>query len=378
MKTRWEVKDFEDCLEDVVYTNKIQRKDFLQSGKFPIISQEKESVNGYWNEPTDVFKLRKPVVIFGDHTQILKYVETNFVLGADGVKILQPVDELNTRFFYYFLGSVQFSSLGYARHYKLLKDLRVPVPPLSEQNRIVAILDEALTAIATARENVEKNLKNARELFESYLQSVFAKPGKEWDEKDLSELTEVKDGTHDSPKYQREGIPFVTQKNVTEEGLSLSNTKFISTADHDNFYRRSNVAYGDILISMIGANRGMACLVDNKTLFSIKNVCLVKASSKINQDFLLYYLKSPKAKYFVKTSSKGGAQEFIGLTELRKFPIPLAPIEEQGAIVSKLNELSGEAKKLEAIYQQKLAGLEELKKSILQKAFGGELKGAAS
>src|SRR3989339_2052260 len=137
MKTNWQTKNFEDCLDKVVYTSKIQRKDFLKSGLFPIISQESEDINGYWDDKKDLFKCKKPVVIFGDHTQVLKYVDFDFVLGADGVKILQPKEILDSRFFYFFLQSVDLKSLGYARHYRLLKEIDVSFPSLPEQHRIV-------------------------------------------------------------------------------------------------------------------------------------------------------------------------------------------------------------------------------------------------
>lgn len=255
-----------------------------------------------------------------------------------------------------------------------IKNTKIPLPPLPEQQRIVAILDEAFAAIAKAKVNAEQNLRNAKELFESYLQSVFENKGEGWDEKKLSVICEVKDGTHDSPKYIKEGIPFVTQKNIRLDGLSFADTRFITETDHEKFYKRSNVTYGDILISMIGANRGMAALVDDKRIFSIKNVGLIKESKNINKHFLLYYLKSSLAMKFVLYMSNGGAQEFIGLTALRSFPIPFPPLTEQQTIVQKLNVLSVETKKLETIYQQKINDLEELKKSILQKAFSGELR----
>jgi type I restriction enzyme S subunit len=252
-------------------------------------------------------------------------------------------------------------------------NVEIPIPLLSEQKHIVEILDATFAAIDKAKVNVEKNLQNAKELFESYLQNVFANKGEDWEEKRLADITEVKDGTHDSPQYIKEGIPFVTQKNIRQEGLSFADTKFINDDDHKKFYKRSNVAYGDILISMIGANRGMAAIVDDKRIFSIKNVGLIKSNDKINKHFLLYYLKSPVAMQYVMYMSNGGAQEFVGLTSLRSFPIPYPKLNEQNFIVEKLDILSNETKKLEAIYQQKLNDLEELKKSILQKAFSGEL-----
>lgn len=249
---------------------------------------------------------------------------------------------------------------------------KIPLPPLPEQQRIVSILDETFAAIAKAKANAEQNLKNAKELFESYLQGVFENG--DWEIKVLNEITEVKDGTHDSPKYIKEGIPFVTQKNIKPDGLTLADTKFITDQDHEKFYKRSNVAYGDILISMIGANRGMAAIVDDKRTFSIKNVGLIKECELVNMSFLLYYLKSPNAQKYVADSSNGGAQEFVGLRALRSFPISLPPLKEQQTIVSQLDALRAETQKLEVVYQKKIADLEELKKSILQKAFAGELK----
>jgi len=124
---------------------------------------------------------------------------------------------------------------------------------------------------------------------------------------------------------------------------------------------------------MIGANRGMACIVDDERMFSIKNACLVKASDALVQRFLLYFLKSSQAAQYVRSASRGGAQEFIGLTELRKFPVPLPPLARQRSIVCKLDLLASETEQLRFIYQQKLAALEALKKSLLHEAFSGRL-----
>ncbi len=251
--------------------------------------------------------------------------------------------------------------------------LEFPHPPLTEQQRIVSILDKAFAAIATAKANAEKNLHHSRALFESHLESLFTGHRDGWVEEPMGQLCDVKDGTHNSPKYVAHGIPFVTQKNVTANGLSFEKIKFITQVDHDDFYRRSNAAYGDILISMIGANRGMACIVDDKRIFSIKNVGLIKKNNSIDQNFLLYSLKSSGAAEYIRSRSKGGAQEFIGLTELRNFPIPTTSLSRQQAIVCELDTLAAETQRLESIYQQKLAALEALKKSLLHQAFTGAL-----
>lgn len=373
MKVGWQSKPFEDCIEKVTYTAKIQRKDFLDIGAFPVISQEEDFINGYWDNEDDLFRAENPLVVFGDHTKVLKYIDFDFVLGADGVKLLPPKEFLVPKFFYYQLQTAELDSLGYARHYKLLKELEIKYPDRAEQHRIVAILDEAFDGIATAKANAEQNLQNARSLFESHLQTVFTERGEGWVEKRLGDVCIVKDGTHDSPKYVDDGIPFVTQKNIRDDGLSFENTKFISQEDHDNFYRRSNVARGDILISMIGANRGMACIVDDSRTFSIKNVGLVKRAETIDHHFLLFFLKSPQAANYVRAASKGGAQEFVGLTQLRAWHVPIPPLGQQKLLAEQFVSLRNETQRLESLYRQKLAALDELKKSLLHQAFSGAL-----
>ena len=170
----WEKKNFEETIEKVTYTNKIQRKEFLESGKFPVVSQEKDLINGYWNDRNDIFKIKKPVIIFGDHTQILKYIDFDFVLGADGVKILQPKDFLFPKFFYYLLKSINLKSLGYARHYRLFKEKQVLFPKsLPEQQCIVTKLDALSTETKKLEGIYQQKLSDLDELKKSILQKAF-------------------------------------------------------------------------------------------------------------------------------------------------------------------------------------------------------------
>ena len=171
----WEEKRFEDCLDKITYTNKIQKQDFLKDGKYPIISQEQDFINGYWNNSNDLFQVKRPVVIFGDHTQILKFIDFNFVLGADGVKILQPTKEIDTKYFYYYLRSAKLRTLGYARHYKLLKEIMVSYPKsIQEQKSIVKKLDD-LSKEAKKLEDIYKNKRTElEELKKSILQKAFS------------------------------------------------------------------------------------------------------------------------------------------------------------------------------------------------------------
>ena len=375
MKHDWEIKRLDDACEVEYGTRVVQKKD---GGKiYPVYG------GGCATFFMDTFNREDCLVVarFAMSAQCTRFVEGKFFLNDSGLTVRPKNDKellpdfLNLQIL--FLNDHIYSlSRGTAQ-----RNLDVPAfrnikiayqKSLPKQQRIVSILNEAFAAIAKAKANAEQNLKNAKELFESYLQGVFENGN--WETKKLNEITEVKDGTHDSPKYIKEGIPYITQKNIKPNGLSFDDTKFITDTDHEKIYKRSNVAYGDILISMIGANRGMAAIVDDKRVFSIKNVGLIKSSDSINMNYLLYFLKSSLAMKYVLYMSNGGAQEFVGLTALRSFPIPFPTLKEQQTIVRQLDALRAETQKLEAVYQKKLDDLEELKKSILQKAFAGELK----
>ena len=393
MKQGWEIRKLGEVCDIVNGSTPLRtNKDFWEGGDFPWFTiddiREQGRTIRYTKQKITQSALKKlrilPIntILLCCTASIGEYAITEIELTTNqqfNGLVIKNKKELHPKFLLYFSSTLKETLSNLSGKTTIdfipisrLKDIEIPLPSLPEQQRIVAILDEAFIAIAKAKANAEQNLKNSKELFDSYLQGVFENAN--WETKKLNEITEVKDGTHDSPKYIPEGIPFVTQKNIRQDGLSFADTKFITDTDHEKFYKRSNVTNGDILISMIGANRGMAAIVDDKRIFSIKNVGLIKESENINKQFLLYYLKSSLAMKYVLYMSNGGAQEFIGLTALRSFPIPYPPLKEQQVIVQKLNILSAETKKLEAIYNQKLNDLEELKKSVLQKAFSGELK----
>ncbi|NCQ19458.1 MAG: restriction endonuclease subunit S [Ignavibacteria bacterium] len=360
MSDEWEVKDFEECLDKVAYTNKIQRQDFKPNGKYPIVSQEKEVINGYWDEEKDLFKVTKPIIVFGDHTKVLKYVDFDFVLGADGVKVLQPKDLINPRYLYYYLQNIDLDSLGYARHYKLLREIKVQYPkPLPEQKRIVAILDEAFAAIAKAKENAEKNLLNAKELFESYLKGVFANREEHWEEKTLNEISENLDSKR---------VPIT--KNVRNQGtIPYYGASGIVDYVEDYLFNEDLLCVSEDGANLLARTYPIAFSISGKTWVN-NHAHVLRFENMASQKFVEVYLNSIKLDEYIS----GMAQPKLNQTMLNKIPIPFPPQIIQETIVNKYDALSIELKKIETIYKQKLADLEELKKSILQKAFAGQLK----
>lgn len=250
--------------------------------------------------------------------------------------------------------------------------IEIVLPPIPEQQRIVTLLDEAFDGIATARANAEQNLQNARALFESHLQSVFSQRGNGWLEKTLGNAYDVRDGTHDSPKYYDKGFPLITSKNLKRDGLSFDDVKLINDADYRKINERSAVHKGDVLLAMIGTI-GNPVVVEMEPEFAIKNVALLKVPAGQSSHFLRYYLSSQFVVDKMQSEAKGTTQKFVGLGYLRAFPILLPSFTEQINVVGALDDLSAETQRLESIYQRKLAALDALKKSLLHQAFSGQL-----
>ena len=252
------------------------------------------------------------------------------------------------------------------------KAFHVCLPDRSEQQRIVAILDEAFEGIATAKANAEKNLQNARAIFDARLQYIYFTNRTETVETTLGAVYDVRDGTHDSPKYHDKGFPLITSKNLKRDGLDFDNVRFISEVDYKKINTRSAVHRGDVLFAMIGTI-GNPTVVEIDPQFSIKNVALFKVANGQSGHFLRYYLSSQMVIEKMRKDAKGTTQKFVGLGYLREFPIALPPAAAQSDIVAELDGLLGHTDRLEEIYTQKLTALDELKKSLLHQAFSGRL-----
>jgi len=391
--SKWEWKEFEDCIERVKYTTKIPSKDYLQEGEFPIVSQEDCLISGYWNDRSDLFKVTKPIVIFGDHTKVLKYIDFDFVLGADGVKILCPKDYLNAHFFFYFLKSVNFDNLGYARHYRLLKELSVPIPPLSEQKRIVKFLDDEFSKIETLKKNAETNLKNAKELFETTLEKELNPPSRHserseessadlpsgWELKALGDVCyRIKRGK--APKYveQSDVLVFAQKCNQPDGTMSLEKALCLDPSILGKYKAEDYVKEGDVLVNSTGNGTvGRVGFFNNKLLNNKKTVVpdthitTIRGLANTFPKYLYYFLK-PKESYLSDKSLGTTNMKELHADILEHLQIPLPPLSVQKEIVVRLDKLSENVKRLEANYKQIIANCDELKKSILKKTFEGD------
>lgn len=284
-------------------------------------------------------------------------------------------------FFKYYEGNIKgntgavFDSINKSQ----IENIPFLLPPLPEQQRIVSIIDKAFEAIDKAIENTQKNLQNAKELFESYLNSVFEKGGEGWEYNNLDAIcVKFDDGNWIESKDQSvEGIRLIQTGNI---GLG----KFIDKQDKARYiseetFKRlkcTEIYPGDILISRLPDPVGKACQIPlsiKERMITGVDCTIVRLKPNIITHYLLYFQLS---KFYLNQVNKlvsGTTRDRISRKNLGIIKVPIAPNSVQQKLVRELDELNGKTNFLQSKYQQKLRDLEELKKSVLNKAFAGEL-----
>ena len=171
----WEWLRLTDCYYSIgSKKNQIQTRDYLEKGFIPVIDQGKEFIGGYSNEEDKILKLDNPVIIFGDHTKNIKYIDFDFIIGADGVKVLSPYSAIYPRYFYFVLQSYDIRNRGYARHFKLLNEKLFCLPPLNEQQRIV----EKINQLMALCDDLEKQIENSSSKQTELLNAIMSNLGK--------------------------------------------------------------------------------------------------------------------------------------------------------------------------------------------------------
>ncbi|MFH1608443.1 MAG: restriction endonuclease subunit S [Patescibacteria group bacterium] len=383
MKTKWQTKKFGEVCD--FYNGKAHEKVIDANGNYIVVNSKFISSDGekYKKTKKALFPLIK-----GDIVMVMSDVPSGktlakcFIIDKENTYTLnQRICAIRSKVF-----ETRFLYLQLNRHKYLLsfdngenqtnlrKDdiLNCPllVPPILEQKHIIKTLDEMFEKIKKAKENTEKNLQNSKALFESYLQDIFTNPGKDLEEKKLGDVCDFVQGIQVDAKLQSEikkenQIRFLRIIDFTQ-GDELP--RYI-----DNPGEKYIINSNDISLVRYGASTGFVCKGLNGVLANNLFRVIPKNNKEISNEYLYIFLMSPVFQNSIKASMGGTAMPAISFGLIKDIIIPLMSFSEQKAIVKKLDELSNQTKKLEVIYKQKLADLEDLKKSVLKKAFVGEL-----
>lgn len=269
-------------------------------------------------------------------------------------------------------GSTNYAAIrpSHVLHYK------IPLPPIAEQQRIVARIEELAATVAEARHLRQDATSEFAILGPASLGTFFRSMVNMHPVHHLRELTScITDGPHKTPQYVDDGIPFVTVKNMVSGHLDFGNLRYITRSDHEDISRRCKPECGDVLYSKDGATRGVPCLVDTDREFNIfVSVALIKPlRNRLIGRYLVHLLNSQWIKDQVAEHSRGDTIPHIVLGKIRQFPIPLPPLSEQQRIVAYLDGLSAKADALKKLQESTAAELDALLPSILDKAFKGKL-----
>ncbi len=309
---------------------------------------------------------------------IAKGLKNGIGFGSSEFIVIRPDSTVSNEWLFHFLSREVFRNEGAQRMGGAVGQQRVPkefvesyalpVPPLPEQKRIVGVLDEAFAELATAQANAEKNLQNARALFESHLQSVFTHRGKGWIERKLGEICDFEGGSQ-PPKSQFVYAPkagyvrflqirdFASEKHVTFIPESKKNRL---CSENDIMIGRYGASVGKILTGKAGA-------------YNVALMQTIPDTDVLERGFFFHYLLSKVFQEPLGKVADRSAQNGFSKEDIFGFPVPVPPLAEQRNTTTQLDALAAETQRLARIYEQKQAALAELKKSLLHQAFSGEL-----
>jgi type I restriction enzyme S subunit len=421
----WATLPFKEGLQKPISFTKLKSKDYLETGSYPVVDQGEKFISGYVDDIALTYRGDLPIILFGDHTRVVKYIDFVFAPGADGTKILKPLTSIDDRFFYFYLKALKIPSFGYSRHYKVFDSLEIPLPPLPEQKRIVAKLDalfEHLDTIKIKLNHIPELLKNFRQ--QVLTQAVTGKLTEKWregkeleDSSRLFEYLKKRRSSHSNKKVRelkinlRTDLPLynlpetwnwcdldylmdeydnfcygvVQPGNNVPEGqklirvMDLQNGKILTNQlrsiswSIDKNYSRSKVNKGNLLVSVVGTIGRTAIVDENSKGFNIARAIAKVPIKDINVRYLQIFLNSTFGQRWLIGDAREVARKTLNLNQLSTLPIPIPPIPDQNEIVKKVDRLFTLADKIETEFQSLKERIDNLPLAILYKAFKGEL-----
>ncbi|MFN6784747.1 restriction endonuclease subunit S [Proteus mirabilis] len=332
------------ALRDVVKTitapAKLKRESYREAGQTPIIDQGEKFITGYTNEDVKALPLGE-YVIFGDHSEHIKYVDFSFIQGADGLKILKSISD-NPKYVYYSFLNFYQKELNYKRHWARASETLIPIPcpdnpekSLAIQSEIVRILDKftALTAELTAELNMRKKQYN---YYRDQLLS-FEEGEVEW--KTLLEVCDYVDYRGKTPQKTASGIFLVTAKNIRMGYIDYeASQEFIDENDYSLVMRRGIPKLGDVLITT-EAPCGFVAQVDRENIALAQRVIKYRSKdSRLSNSFLKHYLLGGHFQKKLHSAATGSTVKGIKGSKLHQLTIPIPSEDEQARIVSILDK----------------------------------------
>ncbi|MBI4989808.1 MAG: hypothetical protein HZC23_13420 [Rhodocyclales bacterium] len=354
---------------------RVEKRAYLESGQIPVVDQGEGLIGGYTDNEAKAYDGPLPVLVFGDHTRRIKFVDFPFAVGAQGVKLLKPRKCWHPKFIAYQLTSLRLDDRGYSRHYQLLRKETFVCPPIDEQRRIVAEIEEQLSRLeagVTAIKRVQANLKRYRS---SAISEPFtALEGKghvDWQTgREVFEF--ITSGSRGWAKYYSDsGALFLRVGNVRRENIQLELGDIQRVAPPLGAEGlRTQVAPGDILVT-ITADVGRVGLVSSQLgeAFVNQHVALVRPRTGFNPRYLAWYLASRVGNQQLRLNERGATRTGLGLDDILAARIPFIDNIEQDRVAAEIDRRLSVVEELETQVHADLARAERLRQAILSSAF---------
>ena len=364
---------FNAVLKDVTRKGtKIQTDEYLTEGKFPIIDQGNNDIAGYRDDETGLFT-DVPAILFGDHTRIVKYITEPFFLGADGVKVLVPIDRtMNCKYLYYQLLSAKIPDTGYNRHFKWVKELEFQLPSRNEQDDVVKRLDKLCVVISARQQQLAKldELVKARfvEMFGDMLLNPMA-----WPEVALETLADIVSGITKGRKVKKQTlleVPYMAVSNVKDGYIDWTTVKTILATEQE--IEQYRLIRDDVLMTEGGdpdkVGRGAIIKEPLENCIHQNHIFRVRLDKEnILPAFFAEYLQHQKSKrYFLGCAKQTTGIASINMRQLKALPVLLPPLDLQG----QFDEFVRQIERVACSIQNCLGQMETLKKSLMQQYFG--------
>jgi type I restriction enzyme, S subunit len=395
MKKGWEIKKLGEILQKTETVNPILSPEdefnyidvsSVSNSSFQI--QTSQRLKGR-NAPSRARKLvRTGDIVFATIRPTLQRIaivpdDLDGQVCSTGYFVLRPRNDIDNRWVFYYLFTKNFTEEMEARQKGAsypavtdgdVKDQEIPLPPLPEQKRIVAKLDEAFEGIATAKENAERNVKNARAISESELNAIFTKKGEGWEEKRLGDLSRISYGYTQSASSEAVGPHFLRITDIQDNRVDWSTVPYCAIEAND--YPKYKLTNGDIVFARTGATTGKSYIVNDPpdSVFASYLIRVQVGAKELLPQFVNLFFQTSTYWDTIRSGVSGSAQGGFNATKLGELVIPFPELsQEQERLVCQCDVLSAETQRLESIYQRKITALNALKKSLLHHAFTGQL-----
>ena len=361
---------------------KTKQKDYLPKGQLPIIDKGQQLIGGYTDNLDLQLSCNLPVIVFGDHTRVVKYVDFPFGAGADGIKVLEPVEGIYPKFLYY---ATQYLVLrledrGYARHYQYIEKKELDIPPVPEQKRIVARIEELFSELDNGVETLRKTKQQLAVYRQAVMKVVFQGVAQNHV---MVSMGEILSGIEGGKSFKCEERP----PQETEYGIvkvsavtwGTFNEEESKTCQSSQFIESKRIKAGDFLFSRANTLElvGNCVVVEtvNKNLMLSDKILRFHFEDGILPKYVMYYLRTHEGKKQIQEYSTGNQESMrnIGQDRIKKINVPVCSMEEQNRVVSEIETRLSVCDSIEKTVDTALHQAEAMRQSILKKAFEGKL-----